>query len=198
MKIILQRAITSLTNALDFVGTDELHHGKRVALMAVAIAGEMNWPQARCDRMLYAGMLHDCGVSRTLEHRAITETLEWEGAQQHCLRGADYLAACPPLAHFSEIVRWHHTRWETLLQTELPDDLRLETNLVFLADRTDVLLAPYLIGSTLKKGRADNSWADMDGEAGCYALHPERGFQQKLTAAAPSVAPYQVNCSRLA
>lgn len=150
MKIILQRAITSLTNALDFVGTDEFHHGKRVALMAVAIAGEMNWPQPRCDKMLYAGMLHDCGVSRTLEHRAITETLEWEGAQQHCLRGADYLAACPPLAHFSEIVRWHHTRWESLLQEELADDLRLEANLIFLADRTDVLLAPYFIGSTLK------------------------------------------------
>lgn len=150
MKIILQRAITSLTNALDFVGTDEFHHGKRVALMAGAIAQEMGWPPARCERMLYAGMLHDCGVSRTREHRAITETLEWEGAQQHCLRGADYLAVCPPLAHFAPLVRWHHTRWEALLREALADDLRLETNLIFLADRTDVLLAPYFIGSTLK------------------------------------------------
>lgn len=150
MKIILQRTITSLTNALDLVGTDEFHHGKRVALMAAAIAHEMNWPQPRCEKMLYAGMLHDCGVSRVLEHRAITETLEWEGAQQHCLRGADYLEVCPPLAHFSEIVRWHHTRWEALLNEDLSDDLRLESNLIFLADRTDVLLAPYFIGATLK------------------------------------------------
>ena len=150
MQIILQRAITSLTNALDFVGTDEFHHGKRVALMAVAMAAEMGWPQPRCEKMLYAGMLHDCGVSRILEHRAITETLEWEGAQQHCLRGADYLSACPPLAHFAALVRWHHTRWEALQQEDLLDDLRLETNLIFLADRTDVLLAPYFIGSTLK------------------------------------------------
>lgn len=150
MKINLQRTITSLTNALDFVGTDEYHHGKRVALMAVAIANEMNWPQPRCERMLYAGMLHDCGVSRTKEHRALTETLEWEGAQQHCRRGADFLAACPPLAGFSSIVLWHHTRWETLLLEDLDDDLLLETNLVFLADRADVLLAPYFIGPALK------------------------------------------------
>jgi hypothetical protein len=34
MKINLQRAVTSLTDALDMVGTDEYHHGKRVALMA--------------------------------------------------------------------------------------------------------------------------------------------------------------------
>jgi HD-GYP domain-containing protein (c-di-GMP phosphodiesterase class II) len=150
MKINLQRTISSLTNALDLVGADEYRHGKRVALMAVAIAGEMHWPQARCEKMLYAGMLHDCGVSRTKEHRAITETLEWEGAQQHSLRGADYLADCPPLAHFSAIVRWHHTRWETLLREDLDDDLRLESNLIFLADRTDVLLSPYFIGASLK------------------------------------------------
>lgn len=150
MKINLQRTISSLTNALDFVGTDEFQHGKRVALMAAAIAGELNWPEARCEKMLYGGMIHDCGVSRAREHRAITETLEWEGAQQHCLRGADYLAACPPLAHFSAIVRWHHTRWEVLQGEDVADDLRLESNLIFLADRADVLLAPYFIGAVLK------------------------------------------------
>ena len=150
MKINLQRAITSLTNALDFVGTDEFHHGKRVALMAAAVAEEMGWPQARCERMLYAGMLHDCGVSRTKEHRSLTETLEWDGAQQHCMRGADFLAACPPLASFASIVLWHHTRWEALLHEDLANDLRLDTNLIFLADRTDVLLASYFKGSTLK------------------------------------------------
>ncbi|MFZ4535321.1 HD domain-containing phosphohydrolase [Propionivibrio sp.] len=150
MKINLQRAITSLTNALDFVGTDEFQHGKRVALMSAAIAHEMNWSQSHRVRMLYAGMLHDCGVSRAKEHRAITETLEWEGAQKHCLRGADYLAACPPLANFSSIVLWHHTRWTALLQEDLSEDVRLEANLIFLADRTDVLLAPYFVGAALK------------------------------------------------
>ena len=150
MKVNLQRTITSLTNALDFVGTDEYHHGKRVALMAMAIAKEMNWPPARCEKMLYAGMLHDCGVSRLREHRALTETLEWEGAQEHCLRGANYLAVCPPLAHFAPIVRWHHTRWEALPCDDPADELWLETNLIFLADRTDVLLAPYFVGAALK------------------------------------------------
>ncbi len=150
MKCNLQRAISSLTDALDFVGTDEFHHGKRVALMATAIASEMHWPPARCEAMLYAGMIHDCGVSRDKEHRALTETLEWAGAQQHCERGADFLAACPPLAHFSSLVRWHHTRWEDLLHEDLADDLRLEANLIFLADRTDVLLGPYFSGAALK------------------------------------------------
>jgi len=150
MKINLQRAISSLTGALDLVGIDEVHHGKRVALMAVAIAEEMHWPQARCEEMLYAAMIHDCGVSRVKEHRAITEMLEWEGAEDHCVRGEQYLLACPPLARFSTIVRWHHTRWETLLKQEIDPDVRLEANLIFLADRADVLLAPYFAGSSLR------------------------------------------------
>jgi HD-GYP domain-containing protein (c-di-GMP phosphodiesterase class II) len=150
MKINLQRAITSLTGALDLVGIDEVHHGKRVALMAVSIAQELHWPQLRCEEMLYAGMIHDCGVSRVKEHRAITEMLEWEGAEDHCLRGEKYLLACPPLARFSTLVRWHHTRWERLLGEDIDSDLRIESNLIFLADRADVLLAPYFVGSSLK------------------------------------------------
>ena len=150
MKINLQRTMTSLTNALDFVGTDEYLHGKRVALMAVEVAMEMGWSQARCEKMLYAGMIHDCGVSRNREQRLITETLEWEGAQNHCVRGSDFLAACPPLAHFAPIVFWHHTRWEGLLSKDINADLRLEANLLFLVDRADVLLAPYFVGAMLK------------------------------------------------
>ncbi len=149
MKINLQRAIASLTGALDLVGIDEVHHGKRIALMAAAIAQEMHWPKLRCEEMLYAGMIHDCGVSRLKEDRALTATLEWEGAEEHCLRGEKFLLACPPLARFSSIVRWHHTRWETLLAHDINPDVRLEANLIFLADRADVLLAPYFVGSAL-------------------------------------------------
>jgi len=149
MKINLQRAITSLTSALDFVGVDEIHHGKRVALMAGSIALEMGWEPLLVRDMMYAGMLHDCGVSRVREHRQITETLEWEGAEDHCVRGASYLDVCPPLAHFSAVVRWHHTRWEALPATQLSRAEQLQTNLIFLADRTDVLLAPYVINESL-------------------------------------------------
>ena len=39
MKINLQRTITSLTTALDFVGTDEYQHGKRVALIGAGASG---------------------------------------------------------------------------------------------------------------------------------------------------------------
>lgn len=142
--IDLHSAITALSCALDLVGIDEVKHGKRVAIMAHHIAKELNWPDEECISILHAGMLHDCGVSQIREHRHLTETLEWEGAEAHCVRGAEYLSACPSLAHLAEDIRYHHTRWETLLTLDLSPRTRLRANLLFLADRIDVLQAPYL------------------------------------------------------
>lgn len=169
MKIDLQNAIVALTGALDFVGIDEVRHGKRVALMAAAIADEFGWNEARIHDLLFAGMLHDCGVSRCHEHRCLSETLEWEGAQEHCLRGEEFLLACPPLARFAPVVRWHHTRWEDLDDGACPREERLASNLIYLADRTDVLFAPYFSGQSLK---SDILWeypkvvARIDGLSG--------------------------------
>jgi len=149
MKVDLQSAIVALTGALDFVGVDEAHHGKRVALIAAAVADELGWNAPAIHELLYAGMLHDCGVSRHREHRQLTETLEWEGAQEHCLRGEAFLLDCPPLARFAPAIRWHHTRWEHLPAAPLSEPERRVTNLLFLADRTDVLFVPYLSGQAL-------------------------------------------------
>ncbi|HEY8035364.1 MAG TPA: HD domain-containing phosphohydrolase [Methylobacter sp.] len=140
----IHSAITALSCALDLVGVDEVRHGKRVALMARAIALHLNWPELESLSILYSGMLHDCGVSRIHEHRQITDTLEWEGAEDHCIRGADYLSACPPLAYLSDEIRYHHTRWEKLLELPVDHRIRLRANLLYLVDRVDTLQLPFL------------------------------------------------------
>lgn len=148
----LYRTIIALTDALDLVGIDEVFHGKRVAIMAHAIAEAMDWPPEERMQILQAGMLHDCGVSRTNEHNCLTAEMEWSGAEIHCLCGESYLLACPPLAHFAPLIRWHHTRWHDM-PLELPETIRLQSNLIFLADRIDVLQAPYLSGSNAQQSK---------------------------------------------
>ncbi len=140
----IHNAITALSASLDFVGVDEVRHGKRVAFLARAVAKHLGWSEAECLSILYGGMLHDCGVSRVHEHRRLTETLEWEGAEAHCIRGASYLSNCQPLAHLSAEIRYHHTRWEKLLALAVDPRVRLRANLLFLADRIDVLQVPFL------------------------------------------------------
>lgn len=147
----LHRVIIALTEALDFVGIDEVHHGKRVAIMAEAIANELCWSEEERMFVLQAGMLHDCGVSQTREHKHLTDGLEWDGAIEHCLRGEKYLTACPPLQKFAAVIRWHHTRWEAL-PAELDARTKLLANLIFLADRVDVLQAPFITGEAGAQG----------------------------------------------
>lgn len=146
----LHDAIVALTTSLDFVGVDEIQHGKRVGHMARAVGQALGWSEARCWTLLHAGMLHDCGVSQVREHKLLTATLEWDGAEEHCIRGANYLAACPVLSRFADIVRYHHSRWDELSAVEtLTAETRLDANLVYLVDRADVLLVPYLTGGHL-------------------------------------------------
>jgi len=140
----IHNAITAFSCALDLVGVDEVRHGKRVAVMARTVAEYLKWSDAECLSILYAGMLHDCGVSKIHEHHLLTETLEWEGAEEHCIRGANYLLNCHPLAYLAADIRYHHYRWETLLGLPLDDYRRLRANLLFLVDRVDVLQAPFL------------------------------------------------------
>lgn len=151
----LHSTLVALSGALDLVGIDEVRHGKRVAAMARAMACRLGWPEAESYAILVAGLLHDCGVSQAREHRQLTESLEWDGAEAHCLRGADYLAACPPLAWLAPVVRYHHTRWEELQALPLDEPLRRHANLIYLADRVDVLQTPFLGSERILVGRME-------------------------------------------
>jgi len=145
----LRSVVFALSEALDLVGVNDLHHGKRVGVMAAEVARVLRWDTPDCDRMFDAGLLHDCGVSSTYIHRRLVQELDWEGADEHCRTGAELLAGCAPLAELAPLVRWHHTHW-----TDLPgrlDDRQaaLQANLVYLVDRADVLASPFLGDTTL-------------------------------------------------
>lgn len=143
-QVDMHSAITALSCALDLVGVDEVRHGKRVAVMAKTVAERLGWSEEECLSILYAGMLHDCGVSRNHEHHCLTQTLEWDGADEHCIRGAGYLGTCDSVAYLAEVIRYHHTRWEHLQHLPLDPQVRLRANLLFLTDRVDVLQAQFL------------------------------------------------------
>lgn len=185
IRLNLHDVIVALSTSLDFVGVDEVQHGKRVGHMARTIGLALGWSRARCRRLLHAGMLHDFGVSQVREPRTLNASLEWEGAEGHCVRGADYLAACPALAHFAEVVRYHHTRWAVLEQVQgLSAQSRLDANLVHLVDRVDVLFAPYLRDGDLNR---DIVWRHGEIVARLQALD-DGMFAPELVAAFVEVA----------
>ncbi|NJD24775.1 MAG: HD domain-containing protein [Betaproteobacteria bacterium] len=142
--IDLRQLVMTIASAVDLVGVDDVLHGRRVGLLARELAIATGLGEADQVMLYDAGLLHDCGVSSTRVHRRLVVDLEWEGAGEHCLRGAALLGDFQPLAHLAPIVRHHHTRWQFLLNDpELPPEVALHANLIHLADRIDVLAAPH-------------------------------------------------------
>ena len=104
MRIDRHALISALSRALDFVGVDEVHHGLRVGYMAHEI-GSMAGLDTDPMELLHIGMLHDCGVSNTKEHKFLVNEFEWDDASKHCERGATYLSDCDLLSSYAEIIR---------------------------------------------------------------------------------------------
>lgn len=146
----------ALSEALDFVGVDDILHSKRVAYMAAEVSKKIGWSDGVTDDLMFIGMLHDCGVSSTDVHTHLVGELDWANSHIHSIRGEDLLKRTSVYRHFSTIIRYHHTHWDAL-----PDELSQEekeiTNLIYLVDRVDALRAqnanarPEEIQSTIRK-----------------------------------------------
>lgn len=136
--INLHEVVYSLSDALDLVGVTHIHHGKRVAYMAIEIAKHLGWSPQWLDDLFQAAILHDCGVSKTTVHSRLTQ-LEWEHEKNHCQIGSALLANSSLLSKLAEPVKYHHTHWSELKDLDLPEQVRLFSNCIYLADRIDVL-----------------------------------------------------------
>ena len=141
--INLHETIYSLSDALDLVGVNHVHHGKRVAFMAAECAKVQNWSPQDLDTLFKAAILHDCGVSTTSVHNKLAQ-LEWEHEKDHCKIGASLLKQTPLLAPLANIVLHHHTHWEHLKQLDLPVAVKQQANCIYLVDRVDMLCLRYM------------------------------------------------------
>jgi len=166
LAIDLRQLVITIAHTVDLVGVDDVLHGRRVGMLARELAIFMGWPEAEQQLLYDAGLLHDCGVSSTRVHHRLVVDLEWSGAEEHCVAGQDLLADFAPLAHLAPIIRYHHSRWEWLAQqTQLGDTARF-ANLIYLADRVDVLAAPYHADQTVLS-HADEIRSRLAAERGC-------------------------------
>lgn len=140
-EINLRQIVFSLSRALDLVGIDDMHHGKRVAFMASSCAQYLNMSHDENDKLIQAAMLHDCGVSNTKTHTKLVSELDWGDSQSHCQVGEKFLSACAPLSYLAPVIAFHHTHWDELKDYETPETTKRDSNLIFLADRVDAIIS---------------------------------------------------------
>lgn len=129
-------ALFALSDALDLVGVDDVLHGKRVCWLSGQLLDVLGEGSLRED-LRHAALIHDCGVSSTRHHLKLVVDLA--SNDEHCEAGARLVAQFGPLAHLAEVIRYHHTPWDEL--QELDERTASLANLIFLADRIDVVQA---------------------------------------------------------
>lgn len=131
-----------LSGALDLICPEVVGHHRRVAWMAGRIGEGMGMDEHQLARLVMAGLLHDVGAF-SLQTRI--DTLDFDTRHtSHAETGYELVRRAPAMSQAARIIRWHHTHWdqfETILrQMDESEDVLLCANIIFAADRVDVLL----------------------------------------------------------
>ncbi len=140
MKVInLTQLVHMLSDMLDLVGVNDLHHSKRVAYMCLETGRIFGFDSKQMENLYQAALLHDCGVSTTSTHHHIIKEMDWPGAPEHCARGSTLLGIQPLFTQLAPIILLHHTHWQ-YLDPSFTDGVSLTGNLIHLCDRADALM----------------------------------------------------------
>lgn len=153
-EIDLRQMILAIEDAVSLVGMNDTNHGKRVGYIACQLGTELGLSESQRQYLFDLGLLHDCGVSTQQMHASLVNYFDWNDAHIHCEIGYDLLKNFKPLAHFATPILYHHTKWQDLQQLDIDKNDAMMANLIFLADRIDVLAASHY-GSDILLARED-------------------------------------------
>ncbi len=144
IQVDLREVVLALAEAFDRVGGDDVLHGRRVAMLAIECGRRLGLGDADLGLLFHAALLRDCAVASRAEFGELQRHLAWSGSEAHCQRGHELLAQFPLLARAAIVVRHHHTPWRELGRHSLATDTARLANLVFIADRANVLISAHL------------------------------------------------------
>lgn len=141
VRIPLREAVIALEHMLSLTGMEDIHHGKRVAYIATRLGMAMGYNAALLETLFDLGMLHDCGVSTERMRGALLSSFIPLNVNTtvHCDAGADLLSNYLPIAQYASPIKYHHTPWIRLKNTSISEQEATLANILFFADRVDVL-----------------------------------------------------------
>jgi len=134
IEISLFDLVIGLSEAVDLISPVLNKHHQRVAYITYRIGTELKLQPKELSMLTMAAALHDIGA---ISLRERIETLEFESSSylEHQERGYLLLNTFEPFKEAANIIRYHHCHWD-----DYDESAPKESNIVFLADRTSVLL----------------------------------------------------------
>lgn len=143
--------IKSLSLAIDAKDPYTKGHSSRVADYVVLLARELNWPEDKIEFLHYISMIHDVGKVTVPEYiikkNKVLTSEEYDIMKNHSRAGADIVKDVNYFAQGSDIIKYHHERWdgcgypENLKEEEIPEGARI----LAVADAFDAMTSnrPY-------------------------------------------------------
>ncbi|MCE2596827.1 HD domain-containing protein [Motilimonas cestriensis] len=139
LSVDFRQMLLAIENAGSFVGNGDINHCKRVAFIASQLAKQLNFSEEKIQFVYELGLIHDCGVSTEHMYANLVSQFDWDGAQQHCIVGYHLLKDLAPFSAFALPILYHHTHWQKLERLDISAEEARFANIIFLADRIDVL-----------------------------------------------------------
>jgi putative two-component system response regulator len=144
-------SMRALANAIEARDRYTRGHVERVSAYAQALAAELGWNPDQRDALEFGAILHDIGKiairETVLTKPAALSDEEWDDMRQHPVVGAHMIQDIPYLASASQMILYHHERWDGqgypqgLKGESIPEDARL----LAVADAFDAMTSdrPY-------------------------------------------------------
>ncbi len=108
--------LTSIKETLYEKSDETREHGERMAILAKSLAHVLDLPKEDTDALELASMLHDIGKVRVdlsiLKKAGSLTGEEWEEIKKHPEAGYRIAQSVPHLNAISEIILYHHERWD--------------------------------------------------------------------------------------
>lgn len=142
-RISLIELASCISNALDLISPLVVNHHKRVAYISFRIAQELKLTQDETTRIILAALLHDIGLL-SLQDRlnALNFEMDFKNKNllQHGLLGQFLLERYFPATKVPLLIGSHHLYWQDRKDCSLDDQTLLGSQIIHLADRTDILI----------------------------------------------------------
>jgi HD-GYP domain-containing protein (c-di-GMP phosphodiesterase class II) len=134
----LGNLVLSLSDAMDLASPLLCQHQQRTGFIVSQLAEAAGFSKERSETLFMAALLHDVGAL-TLEEKVNLHFSQTEDRGEHCLRGAILLETIPWFNAASNIVRFHHAKWNDWGES-IDSPLVLDAQLLFLADFLERLI----------------------------------------------------------
>lgn len=132
-KVKYYNFIKSLSKAIDLISKTVIGHHLKVTYISSKLAEKMNLAKNDKKNLILSALIHDIGVFHLNQNFS---NLSFDTKDnKHALVGYELLKKHKKTRSLAKIIKYHHTEWKAK-----PDDKYYLSHILFLADRTSVLI----------------------------------------------------------